>query len=159
MVSSPRDPDAASEYGHFAHIGTLEPPWFGLTAWVMRKLAISIVLSLAGKGWTLCGLLLRLASDNLDLFGIHLQGVVHLELDVLDHECPDLVAESVHVEVTFKCHPGLDFVTENLGDVLIEVGHNTHCQLRLNSPRADEVVEGVCESEADAGAQFSMLGY
>lgn len=42
---------------------------------------------------------LRIAAHNLDLVGDdRLSAVLHLELDVLDQESPDLVAESVGVE-------------------------------------------------------------
>ena len=45
-------------------------------------------------------LLLALAGDDLDSLGLDIVRVVQLELDVLDNEGPDLVAEPVGVEMT-----------------------------------------------------------
>ena len=45
-------------------------------------------------------LLLTLARNNLDSFGLDSVRVVQLELDVLDNESPDLVAETVSVEMS-----------------------------------------------------------
>ena len=50
----------------------------------------------------LLGRLIRLlgqTSDDFDLLGVELVLVVHLEVDVLDQEGPDFVAEAVGVEV------------------------------------------------------------
>ena len=44
--------------------------------------------------------LLRLAGHNLDLLGLLLMPTLHLEINVLDYERPDLVAEAVCIEVT-----------------------------------------------------------
>jgi hypothetical protein len=46
--------------------------------------------------------LLRQTSDDLDLLGVELVLVVHLEVDVLDDEGPDFVAEAVGVEVALR---------------------------------------------------------
>ena len=43
--------------------------------------------------------LLGQTGDDLDLLGVELVLVVHLEVDVLDEEGPDFVAEAVGVEV------------------------------------------------------------
>jgi hypothetical protein len=48
---------------------------------------------------SLC-LLLALAGHNLDSLGLDVVCVVQLELDVLDNEGPDLVAEAVGIEVS-----------------------------------------------------------
>lgn len=45
-------------------------------------------------------LLLALAGDDLDSLGLDVVRVVQLELDVLDNEGPDLVAEAVGVEMS-----------------------------------------------------------
>ena len=43
---------------------------------------------------------LRIARHNLDLVGKELGRSVSLELDILDQERPDIVAESVRLEMT-----------------------------------------------------------
>ena len=45
-------------------------------------------------------LLLALASDDLDSLGLDIVRVIQLELDVLDNEGPDLVAEAVGIEMS-----------------------------------------------------------
>lgn len=45
---------------------------------------------------------LRVTADNLDAVGVHLIRVVELEVDVLDDECPDIVAETVGIEVALR---------------------------------------------------------
>ena len=77
---------------------------------------------------SLC-LLLALAGDDLDSLSLDIVRVIQLELDVLDNEGPDLVAEAVGVEMSLQqnisacssyylptqssyleCHPGLHLV-------------------------------------------------
>ena len=45
---------------------------------------------------------LRVAADNLDAVGMDLLVVVQLEVDVLDDEGPDIVAESVGIEMSLQ---------------------------------------------------------
>ena len=45
---------------------------------------------------------LRVAADNLDAVGMNLLVVVQLEVDVLDDEGPDIVAESVGIEMSLQ---------------------------------------------------------
>lgn len=54
-------------------------------------------------------LLFALAGDDLNLLCFDVVGVIQLELDVLDDESPDFVAEPVRVEVSLRdlsapCH-------------------------------------------------------
>lgn len=46
--------------------------------------------------------------------------------------------------------PCLDLLTQYRCDTLIEVLHNTHRQLGLDSARGDQVIESVCKSYSDA---------
>lgn len=48
-----------------------------------------------GLAWTL-----RVTANDLDPVGMHLVGIVELEVDVLDNECPYVVAEAVGIEVS-----------------------------------------------------------
>lgn len=47
-------------------------------------------------------LLLALAGDDLNLLCFDVVGVIQLELDILDDESPDFVAEAVRVEVSLR---------------------------------------------------------
>ena len=55
-----------------------------------------------GLTFTYCSLclLLALAGDDLDSLSLDIVRVIQLELDVLDNEGPDLVAEAVGVEMS-----------------------------------------------------------
>ncbi len=90
-------------------------------------------------------------------------------MDVLDHEGPDFVTESIRVEVALHSwlatalhtslsrrfmthlegHACLHLVIQHFRDALIEGAHNLHGKLRLDAAGADEVVESVRESNAD----------
>lgn len=45
---------------------------------------------------------LSVAADNLDSVGVDLMGVIQLKVDVFDDECPDVVAETVCVEMSLE---------------------------------------------------------
>lgn len=45
---------------------------------------------------------LRVTADDLDAVGVDLVRVVELEVDILDYERPDVVAETVGVEVALQ---------------------------------------------------------
>jgi hypothetical protein len=45
---------------------------------------------------------LRVTADNLDPVGVDLVRVVELKVDVFDYECPDIIAETVGIEVTLQ---------------------------------------------------------
>ena len=49
--------------------------------------------------WTL-----RVTADDLDPVGVHLVRVVKLEVDILDNERPNVVAETVGIEVALHKH-------------------------------------------------------
>lgn len=96
--------------------------------------------------------------------------VIHLELDILDHKSPDFITKPIDVEMSLhrsvksislpitpthslthlESHPRLHLITQHGGDVLVEIGHDSHGELWFDPPRADQVVQGVCQSEADA---------
>lgn len=119
--------------------------------------------------------LLGVATNNLDLVGGHgLASRVHLERHVLDEERPDFVAESVRVEAPLRCPlvkppPGrssylthlelesrLDVLLERFRDGLVKVAQDLHGELRVDALVADEVVERVRQSEADATVKVSL---
>jgi hypothetical protein len=107
---------------------------------------------------------------------VHLVRVVELEVDVLDDERPDVVAETVGVEVTLRacqystfpaaayelplsycrmltcahleCKPRLDLVCEHIGDRLVEVDEDLHGQLGLDAALGDQIVQRVREGAA-----------
>lgn len=60
----------------------------------MRSRTEDSALSLA---WTF-----GVAADNLDSVGVYLVRVVQLEIDILDNESPDVVAEAVSIEVSLQ---------------------------------------------------------
>lgn len=60
---------------------------------------------------------------------------------------------TIHLEL----QTALDVLLERLGDGLVEVGQDLHRQLRADVPVADEIVERVRQSEADAIPQASLL--
>ena len=47
-------------------------------------------------------------------------------------------------------HPRLDLLPQNRRDALVEVGHDAHGKLRLDSAGGDQVVEGVSEGESNS---------
>ena len=55
--------------------------------------------SFLGLAWTF-----RVTADNLDAVGVDLGGVVELEVDVLDNECPYVIAEAVGIEMSLYEH-------------------------------------------------------
>lgn len=117
--------------------------------------------------------LLGVATNNLDLVGGDgLTSSVHLECDILDEECPDFVAESVRVEAPLRrllviaigvgaqthleLESRLDVLLERFRDGLVKVAQDLHGELRVDALIADEVVERVGQSEADAARQVSL---
>lgn len=61
---------------------------------------------LSGTSWCLALLLvlalLAAAANDLDLVCVNRAGVVQLELNVLDEESPDIVAETVGIKMTLR---------------------------------------------------------
>jgi hypothetical protein len=51
-----------------------------------------------------------------------------------------------------ECEARLDFVGEDIGDGLVEVGEDLHGELGLDTALGDEVVERVCEGTAQTAA-------
>lgn len=127
---------------------------------------------------------LGLASHDLDLVGVKLLCVVvEFEIDVLDDECPDLVAEPIHVKMALFLHvsqnahlpsspashmPGhphlesharLHLVTKHGSNVLVEVGHDAHRQLRLDATTTNEIVECIRECDTDATIAQSVTNH
>jgi hypothetical protein len=110
---------------------------------------------------------LRVTANNLDPIGMNLVGVIQLKVDVLDNEGPNVVAESVGVEVSLSGHmlvcdastpsrsqtnlkrqPRFDLVREYVGDCFVEVEKDLHGELGLYAALGDEVVKRVCEGAA-----------
>jgi len=46
---------------------------------------------------------LRIAAHNLNFLGLNIALVIQPEVDILDQECPDLVAESIGIQVALDC--------------------------------------------------------
>lgn len=44
----------------------------------------------------------RIAADDLDAVGVDLMGVIQLEVNILDNEGPDVVAEAVCVKMSLR---------------------------------------------------------
>lgn len=67
--------------------------------------------------------LAALAVARHDLHLVHLDELVHLpKLHIVEHECPDVVAESVRVQFAgLECHPGLDPLVEGIVYTFIEL--------------------------------------
>jgi hypothetical protein len=94
--------------------------------------------------------------------------VVKLEVDILDYERPDVVAETVGVKVTLQrqrislrvlyCHyapsshlerqASLDPISQPVRNCFVEVYENLHGKLGLDSALGDQVVERVGEGTA-----------
>jgi hypothetical protein len=53
-------------------------------------------------------------------------------------------------EVYLECKPCLDLVSQDLSNATIKVCEDLHCQLGLDTSLADQIVEGVRQSHADA---------
>jgi hypothetical protein len=96
-------------------------------------------------------------ADDSDLINFDGLRVVEFELDVLEDKSPDVIAEAVGVEMAFETHSGLDLFTEHLSDDLVEVCHDFDGELGLDAATADQIVEGVCESSANAGEVFCLV--
>lgn len=47
---------------------------------------------------------LRITADNLDSVGVDLSGIVELEVDVFDNECPYVIAKAVGIEMSLYEH-------------------------------------------------------
>lgn len=55
-----------------------------------------------------------------------------------------------HARATyFETHARLHFLSQNRGDGRVEVGHDTHRKLRLDTAAADQVVQRVGQSDTD----------
>lgn len=91
-------------------------------------------------------------------------GIVKLEVDVFDDECPDFVAEPVGIEMSLESsasvsqapmlkalpthlerQSSLDLFRKHFRNRLVEVCENLHGELGLNPALGDEVVECVRE--------------
>jgi hypothetical protein len=110
------------------------------------------------------------AAHDLDLVCLHrLTRVLHLESDVLDQECPDLITETIGIKMALcplalplplppfpsrayylERQARLHLLSQHLCDTAIEVRQDLHRELGLDATLADQVVEGVRERHADA---------
>lgn len=122
---------------------------------------------------------LAVAAHNLDLVRRYRGPIVQLEVDVFDQERPDFVAEAVCIQVALyrvrfpflgirsrprsqpspnagrtylERKPRAHLLAQNLGDHAVEGGQDPHGELRLDAALVDQVVEGVCEGEPEAGS-------
>ena len=59
--------------------------------------------------------------------------------------------------MALEAHPGLDLFTEHLCNDLIEVCHDLDGELGLDATTADQIVERVCKSSADAGDKMTWF--
>lgn len=75
--------------------------------------------------------------------------VVKLEVDVLDDEGPDVVAEAVRVEVALEAETALNLFGQPVCDRLVEVEEYLHGKLGLDSALGDQAVERVREGAAE----------
>lgn len=97
--------------------------------------------------------------------------IVELEVDILDDEGPDVVAEAVGVEVSLhvsmsvcRClscsmrptdlegEARFDLVAEDVCNGLVEVEEDLHGKLRLYPALGDKLIQGVGEGAAETCA-------
>ena len=60
-----------------------------------HKLGQGLILGLART--------LRVAANNLNPVGVNCVGIVQLKVDILDNEGPNVVTESVGIEMSLEC--------------------------------------------------------
>lgn len=109
---------------------------------------------------------LGVAADNLDLIRLDRTRIVQLEVDVLDQESPNFVAETVGIQMAlcsvsesasnpqkrpsvvpmyFESQARFDLVGQYLRDRTVKVRKYFHGKLRLDTAFIDEVVECIGE--------------
>jgi len=59
--------------------------------------------------------------------------------------------------MTLERQPRLDLFSQNLSDTAIKVRQYLHGQLWLDAPIADQVIEGVRQSHADAATTIELV--
>lgn len=68
----------------------------------------------------------------------------------------------VLVSPHLKSQSSFDLILEHIGDRTVEVGENLHRQLWVDASVRDEIIEGVCQSSAEAiqsSVSQSVVGY
>lgn len=120
--------------------------------------------------------LLGVAAHDLDLIRCDIILIVQLEVDILDEERPDFVAEAVGIEMALQAcnvshsprpetprhlylevHASLDFVRQHLGDGFIEGSHDFHGGLGLDAAGMNHLVEGVNKGHTDAAKEILLV--
>lgn len=80
--------------------------------------------------------------------------IVELEIDILDQEGPDIVAESVGIEVSFKRKTRLDFVGYQVREGLVKVLQDLHGKLWLDLIVSNEIIQSIGQSNTDTGVMY-----
>lgn len=102
--------------------------------------------------------LLGVAANNLDLVRRDgLTPIVHFEGYILDQKGPDFVAESVGVEASLELKSSFYVLLESLSDGLVKIAQNLHSKLRVDALVADEIIKGICQSEANAASTVQLI--
>ena len=120
--------------------------------------------------------LLCITAHDLDLIRRDIILIVQLEVDILDKERPDFVAEAVGIEMALQActvshsphpettrhlylevHASLDFVRQHLGDGFVEGSHDFHGGLGLDAAGVNHLVEGVNERHTDAAKEILLV--
>jgi len=97
------------------------------------------------------------AADNLDLFGLDLGLVLQLEFDIFDQERPHLITEAICVQVALETQARLHFLRQNVCDASVEVSDDFHCQLRLDPPFTDQLVQRIDQRHADTATAIELI--
>lgn len=111
-----------------------------------------------------------IAAYYLHLLGLNRLLIIELEVDVLDQKRPDLVAETISIEMAlemrlwlarctsqpclewhyFEVQSRLDLIGQYLSDSFVERSDDLHGQLRLDATIMDKVIESIDEGQANA---------
>lgn len=116
-------------------------------------------MTLSTCGWgSLCFTrTFRIATDDLNAVGVDLVGIIELEVNILDNEGPDVIAEAVCVKMSLECQPCLDLLGKHIGHGPVKVGENLHGELGLYSALGNEVVQRVCKRAAQAASAVELI--
>ncbi len=103
---------------------------------------------------------LGVAADDLDLVSLYGALVVQFEVDVLDQERPNFIAEAVGIQMTLELpkdqlnvhgtlsqrlylerEPGFDLLSQDVRHNLVKVLKDLHRQLRLDTTQVDQFIK------------------
>lgn len=97
------------------------------------------------------------ASDNLELVDNDSLIIIEFDVDVFNDEGPDVITESIRVQVALEAEFGLNHVAQVVGSDPVKVRQHLHCQLWLYTLIINERIERICQGGAHGASSVELV--